>query len=219
MNEHQWLQELLKVNNEEVKLSDKQAKILEAAIEMFAEKGYAATSTSEIAKRAGVAEGTIFRHYKTKKDLLLAIVTPTITKVVAPFLAKEFVKEVFEHQYKSYEDFIRALMKNRFEFVKKHLPLIRIFWQETAFHAEIKEQIQAVFMQNVYEKFKRIIEYFQAKGEIVELPANAIIRMTITTIVGFLLTRFLVLPDGQWDDELEMERTIRFLMDGLAKRD
>jgi AcrR family transcriptional regulator len=218
MNEQQWLEELLRGNGENVKLSEKQAKILEAAIEMFAEKGYAATSTSEIAKRAGVAEGTIFRHYKTKKDLLMAIIKPTVAKVVAPFLAKEFVKEVFEQQYKSYEDFIRALMKNRFEFVQKHLPIIRIFWQEIAFHAEIQEQIQKVFTENVYEKFKRIIEHFQEKGEIVDLPPDAIIRMTITTIAGFLLTRFLVLPDRVWDDRLEMERTIQFLMHGLAKR-
>jgi AcrR family transcriptional regulator len=218
MNEQQWLQELLKVNDEEVKLSDKQAKILEAAIEMFAEKGYAATSTSEIAKRAGVAEGTIFRHYKTKKDLLLAIVTPTVTKVVAPFLAKEFVKEVFENQYKSYEDFIRTLMKNRYDFVKKHLPLIRIFWQELAFHPDIKQQFQAVFIENVYEKFKKIIEYFQTKGEIVELPPATVIRMTITTIAGFLLTRFIILPNQEWDDETEMERTIQFLMHGLTRK-
>jgi AcrR family transcriptional regulator len=218
MNEQQWLQELLKVNDEEVKLSDKQAKILEAAIEMFAEKGYAATSTSEIAKRAGVAEGTIFRHYKTKKDLLLAIVTPTVTKVVAPFLAKEFVKEVFEHQYKSYEDFIRALMKNRYDFVKKHLPLIRIFWQEIAFHSEIKEQFQVIFTENVYEKFKKIIEYFQSKGEIIDIPPVSVIRMTITTIAGFLFTRFIILPDKEWNDETEMEQTIQFLMHGLTRK-
>jgi AcrR family transcriptional regulator len=218
MNEQQWLQELLKVNNEEVKLSDKQAKILEAAIEMFAEKGYAATSTSEIAKRAGVAEGTIFRHYKTKKDLLLAIITPTVTKVVAPFLAKEFVKEVFEHQYQSYEDFIRALMKNRYDFVKKHLPLIRIFWQEIAFHSEIKEQFQAIFTENVYEKFKKIVEYFQSKGEIIDIPPASVIRMTITAIAGFLYARFLFLPEKEWDDENEMERTIQFLMYGLTKK-
>jgi AcrR family transcriptional regulator len=218
MNEQQWLQELLKVNNEEVKLSDKQAKILEAAIEMFAEKGYAATSTSEIAKRAGVAEGTIFRHYKTKKDLLLAIITPTVTKVVAPFLAKEFVKEVFEHQYQSYEDFIRALMKNRYDFVKKHLPLIRIFWQEIAFHSEIKEQFQAIFTENVYEKFKKIVEYFQSKGEIIDIPPASVIRMTITTIAGFLYARFLFLPEKEWDDENEMERTIQFLMHGLTRK-
>jgi len=217
MNEQQWLQELLKVNDEEVKLSDKQAKILEAAIEMFAEKGYAATSTSEIAKRAGVAEGTIFRHYKTKKDLLLAIVTPTVTKVVAPFLLKDFIKEVFDNESQSYEDFIRKLIKNRYEFMRKHLPLIRIFWQEIAFHADIKKQFQLVFVENVYLKFKSIVEHFQNRGEIIQFPPDTVIRLTITTIAGFLFARFLFIPESKWDDEVEMERTIHFLVKGLTK--
>ncbi len=39
----------------------------------------------KLQKRAGVAEGTIFRYYKTKKDLLLAVVMPTLTKFAAPF--------------------------------------------------------------------------------------------------------------------------------------
>lgn len=218
MNEEQWLKELLQLNGEDVKLSEKQIKILEAAIEMFAEKGYAATSTSEIAKKAGVAEGTIFRHYKTKKDLLLAIVTPTLLKSVAPFLAKEFVKEVFESQYESYEDFIRALLKNRYEFMKKYLPAIRVFWQEIAFHAEIKEQLQRIFTAHVYQKFKRIVEYFQENGELAAIPADSVIRMTIIAIAGFLVARFIVLPDYEWDDEAEMERTVQCLMHGLAKK-
>jgi AcrR family transcriptional regulator len=221
MNEQQWVKELLKVNGEDVKLSDKQMKILEAAIEMFAEKGYASTSTSEIAKRAGVAEGTIFRHYKTKKDLLLAIVTPTLIKSVAPFLAKEFVKEVFENEYHHFEDFIRVLLKNRYEFAKKYLPVIRIFLQEMAFHTEIKEQFQMIFMTHVYEKFKRIIEHFQSKGEIISIPSESVIRMTITTIAGFIITRLIVLPHQKEtveQEEAEIERTIQFLMHGLAQK-
>lgn len=217
MNEKTWLKELLEYNGKQVDLSEKQVKILEAAIEMFAEKGYASTSTSEIAKRAGVAEGTIFRHYKTKKDLLLSIVTPTIFKSVAPFLMKEFVKEVFENEYQSFDDFLRTLFKNRYEFVKKFHPAIRIFWQELAFHSEIKELFQEIFMTHVYEKFKKIIEHFQKKGEIMDIPAESIMRLMITTIAGHLVTRFVILPDIQWDEEAEMEHTIQFLMNGLKK--
>ncbi|MGB3437976.1 MAG: helix-turn-helix domain-containing protein [Actinophytocola sp.] len=45
------------------------ARILDAAAEVFAERGVAA-STEEIAARAGVAIGTVFRHFPTKQDLL-----------------------------------------------------------------------------------------------------------------------------------------------------
>ncbi|WP_041638665.1 TetR/AcrR family transcriptional regulator [Anoxybacillus flavithermus] len=215
MDERKWLFDLLNV--EEQQLSEKQINILQAAIEMFAEKGYAATSTSEIAKRAGVAEGTIFRHYKTKKDLLLAIVKPTLFQSVAPFFAKKFVKDVFENEYEHYEQFVRAIFQNRYEFVKTYLPAVRVFWQEMAFHSDIKAQFQTIFTNHVYDKFKQIVVHFQQKGELAQLPPDTIIRLTITTIVGFLATRFLIMPDYPWDDEQEIERTIRFLMNGLTK--
>ncbi len=54
-------------------MTEKQEKILEAALELFAEEGYAATSTSKVAKAAGVSEGLIFRHFKNKEGLLDAI--------------------------------------------------------------------------------------------------------------------------------------------------
>ena len=218
MSEQEWLKELLKVNDEEVKLSDKQAKIIEAAIEIFSEKGFAATSTSEIAKKAGVAEGTIFRHYQTKKGLLMSIVTPVWTKSVAPFLAKNFVKEVFDNKYSSYEDFIRTLIKNRFAFVKKHLPIIKIFLQEVSFHPELQLQFKKIFTEHVSKKFEQIVQHFQEKGEIIDLPPNSVMRMMITTIVGFLFTRFLVLPQHEWQDEAEIERTVQFIMNGLSEK-
>src|SRR3982074_1256888 len=48
------------------------ARILDAAEVVFSEKG-ASASTEEVASRAGVAIGTVFRHFPTKKDLLRAI--------------------------------------------------------------------------------------------------------------------------------------------------
>lgn len=51
----------------------KKEKILNAALEFFANEGYDATSTSKIAKHAEVSEGLIFRHFGNKKGLLDAI--------------------------------------------------------------------------------------------------------------------------------------------------
>jgi AcrR family transcriptional regulator len=47
-------------------------KLLRAGLELFTTVGFRATTTPEIAARAGVAEGTIYRHFSGKEDLLIA---------------------------------------------------------------------------------------------------------------------------------------------------
>ena len=47
-------------------MTDKQEKILQAALELFAKEGFKGTSTNKIAKKAGVSEGLIFRHFENK---------------------------------------------------------------------------------------------------------------------------------------------------------
>jgi len=54
-------------------MTEKQESILKAALQLFANEGYYATSTSKVAKLAGVSEGLIFRHFGNKEGLLQAI--------------------------------------------------------------------------------------------------------------------------------------------------
>lgn len=56
-------------------MTEKQENILRAALELFAKEGFNATSTSKVAKHAGVSEGLIFRHFGNKEGLLQAILT------------------------------------------------------------------------------------------------------------------------------------------------
>ena len=52
---------------------DKKALISRAAIEVFAEKGFHQARVSDVAARAGVADGTIYLYFKNKEDLLLSV--------------------------------------------------------------------------------------------------------------------------------------------------
>ncbi|NJO89696.1 MAG: helix-turn-helix transcriptional regulator [Chloroflexia bacterium] len=54
-------------------MTEKQENILKAALQLFAKEGFYATSTSKVAKQAGVSEGLIFRHFGSKEGLLQAI--------------------------------------------------------------------------------------------------------------------------------------------------
>lgn len=53
-----------------LKLNTKKQQILNSALHLFVEKGFHGTSTAEIAKKAGVATGTLFHHFKTKQELI-----------------------------------------------------------------------------------------------------------------------------------------------------
>ncbi|WP_369810527.1 TetR/AcrR family transcriptional regulator [Guptibacillus hwajinpoensis] len=217
----------MKMNNSKVdslltggesgELTDKQKRIVEAAIEMFSEKGFAASSTSEIAKRAGVAEGTIFRHYKTKKELLLAIVTPVMGNLVAPFIVKDLEK-VLEKDYEFYEEFLEAMVRNRQAFIQKHLPIVRILVQEIPFHEELRRQFIEHVAKDLYARFANIVSHFQEKGELVQMPPSSVVRLTISSILGFFLARYIFLPEHEWNEEEEIEMTIQFIMHGVKAR-
>jgi AcrR family transcriptional regulator len=61
-----------------LELTNTQKKIIDAAIKVFSEKGFEGATTSEIAQEAGVAEGTIFRHFSTKKGILQGILLQVV---------------------------------------------------------------------------------------------------------------------------------------------
>jgi AcrR family transcriptional regulator len=54
--------------------------ILSSALELFARKGFSATTTEEIARRARVSKGLVFSHFPTKLDLLVSIIDENIQR-------------------------------------------------------------------------------------------------------------------------------------------
>lgn len=64
-------------------LSDKRARIMDAAIKVFAERGFHTATVAEIAKSAGVADGTIYLYFKGKDDLLLRLFDEKMTALLA----------------------------------------------------------------------------------------------------------------------------------------
>src|SRR2546428_1190638 len=63
--------------------NDKRGRILDAAIRVFAERGFHSATVAEIARAAGVADGTIYLYFKGKDDLLLRLFDEKMTGLVA----------------------------------------------------------------------------------------------------------------------------------------
>lgn len=204
-----------KIFQDKMNLTEKQKDILIAATELFATKGFAATSTSEIAKKAKVAEGTIFRHYKTKKELLLSLVDPLMIRFIGPFVKKD-INKVLAHDFNHFEEFLRAMIKNRTAFLRENMHLIRIFIQEVPFHPELKERFIEHVGLDVFNRFREIIVHFQERGEIIEIPPESVIRLAGFSVFGYVVTMNIIAPKADWDEEAEIERTIQFIMKGLS---
>src|SRR5579863_1176471 len=141
-------------------------RILEAALQLFREKGLEGTTTKEISKKAGIAEGTLFNYFKTKEDLALFFFQKETNNLVewfggetrlqrAPLAEKLFAIIHRQLEYLApYEDFIGAVFFRSLQPRSKLGPLslesqeLRLkylrFLREVLAQAEAKKEIPPV---------------------------------------------------------------------------
>lgn len=72
------------------------ASLVSAANELFGEVGYDGARTAEIARRAGVAQATLFRHFETKADLALHHLREVVDGLVAAVLRRPLAESPYE---------------------------------------------------------------------------------------------------------------------------
>lgn len=89
----------------------RRSQILLGAAQVFAEKGYHQATTKEIAKAAGVSEGTIYNYFANKRDLLVAMVNAIGIQSVRNIVTDESPDDP--------EVFLKAVLKDRYEIGKK----------------------------------------------------------------------------------------------------
>lgn len=75
-------------NRRERRKEARPGELLAAALDLFAEKGYAATRAEEVAAKAGVSKGTLFLYFPSKEELFKAVVTESVAGPVNSGLAE-----------------------------------------------------------------------------------------------------------------------------------
>ena len=68
--------------------------------------------------------------------------------------------------------------------------MIKILIQEVPFQPELKNEIQQLVETELLSHFKKLIAKFQVEGEIIEMPPSSVLRLTLSAVLGLLLTRF-----------------------------
>lgn len=167
----------------------KQKLIIIAAIEVFAEKGYAAASTKEIALRAGVAEGNIYSRFTNKRGLLNAIIAPVLSQMF-PDELDDFIKSRLHQDYVSLETFLTVLIKDRVTFLKDNAQIIKIVLSELLNDTQVRAQVVDGFTTQYWESMTHDLNAMVKRGLIVDWPLEDVLR-TMWSMTGGLILGFL----------------------------
>jgi AcrR family transcriptional regulator len=167
--------------------TDKQRRILNAAIDVFAEKGYANSSTHEIAKRAGAAEGNIFSKFGNKQGLLSAIINPVV-QFVFPAMVREFASTQLTREYDSLHSFISSIIMNRMVLlrVNTNAKVLKIFLSEVVYSQNVREQVIANVPSQYWQVMDAELDNLKQRGLMVNWDNHEIMRLLLIMAGGTL---------------------------------
>ena len=159
---------------------EKRERLVSAARELFAKKGFVATTTSEIAARADIGAGTLFLYVRSKEELLVLVFHEEMGRVRDEAFASlpkkaTLLDEVF-HAY-------RALM----EYHDRDRTLACVYVKEMAFVREPNRSFLLDFMERLFVLTDARIEAAKSRGEIaVDVPSR-ILAQNLFAIYFFTL--------------------------------
>ena len=200
-------------------LTDKQWKILKAALKVFTEKGYSASTTSEIAREAGVAEGTIFRHFKTKKEILLATLIPLMQNFIGPGVTNSLHDLLLQHDNLPMEDVLLLILEDRQKHISALWPLLRIVLLEANYHPELRDVLLNNVVTHAQESLLMFLQKRQSKGELRDdLDAWTMMRSFVGAFAAYLVSKTLF-PEREQDHEnrQELKAIVTLFLRGVQK--
>lgn len=149
-----------------VMTTDKKQAILDSALQLFVKKGFNATSTASIAKAAGVATGTLFHHFPTKKDIMSQL-----------FLS---IKQEFATNMISNTDFSGDIEQDANTLWQKAIdwaiaqPLKQLFFLQYSMSADIDADVRKQAMNSILGFVVELIEQGKQQQIIADFP-NALL--------------------------------------------
>lgn len=131
--------------------------IMQAAVQLFSEKGFEKTSIEELARKAGIGKGTIYSYFQTKSDILHAFCEDELDS-----LHHELATNA-DQDIPILEQMVRLYM-SEFHHITENREFARIFMQQTAFPRDV--DLKHLEHEDNYLKLLfPLLERAQAKGE------------------------------------------------------
>jgi AcrR family transcriptional regulator len=147
--------------NRAERAADRRQAIFDAALDEFIDRGYAATRLDDVARRAGVAKGTIYLHFKDKQalfqELVRAALLPLIARLAAPPPAGESVRALLENFA---ETFVSEIVATR------RSAIVRLIFAEGPRFPDIADFYYREVVSRGLAAMRALIELGIARGEI-----------------------------------------------------
>ncbi|MEG4044953.1 helix-turn-helix domain-containing protein [Microcoleus sp. Pol17_C1] len=131
-------------------------RILQAAQRLFARSGYDGTTTRDLAVAAGVAEGTLFRHFDNKKAILIEVATEGWVELLTDLLTE--LSEM--GSYKAVAQVMRRRMLN----IRENSDMMRVCFLEAQFHPDLRDRIQLEVIGKMSDVAEAFFETAMEKG-------------------------------------------------------
>lgn len=147
---------------------DRREQIIQAALKVFVEKGYTATTTAEIAKAAKISEVTMFRNFSSKREIFYA--------GVEPIMLNPLELDITEISNFMDEDQISQIIFKRIKFLESNRGIIKLILNET-----ILNQNEENYIHRMVINLKSLMEKHHIIGD-----DEFIIRLLMGSFLSFL---------------------------------
>lgn len=138
---------------------DKRQRILQAAAKVFARKGYHGARVSEIARRADVADGTIYLYFRNKEDILVSLFDEVMIEHLRQ--GREELKALTGAPAK-----LRAIARRHLGLLGGNRDLAVVFQVELRQSTKFMERFTASWLHDYFALLTEIVEEGQAEGSL-----------------------------------------------------
>jgi TetR/AcrR family fatty acid metabolism transcriptional regulator len=136
---------------------DKRRRILQAAVKVFARKGYFASRVSDVAKKAGVADGTIYLYFASKEDILVRLFDEVMAEQ-----AEEMKKAVAA--LPTAPERLRAIAERHLRLLGSNRDLAVVFQVELRQSTRFMERFTASWLGDYLALITQVVEQGQREG-------------------------------------------------------
>ena len=172
--------------------------ILATALELFASQGFDATSTKQIAKEAGIAEGLIFHYFPTKASLLAAILEDRLEGRRA--FRRELRPLLEDAADRPASEVLRAVASGWLATLRRDEEIVVVLF--TA--AQVNPEVRAAWQGLIREGTELLSGFLASRVEASELRKDLPLETAATMFVSSLMIFFLTrrhLSEPEWEKE------------------